>query len=76
MRSSHHCFAVSIANRKVIRVLGELEILEPDENSDGHYMMAQDELDLNRIALTVFEAAGDAVDEQALISHVPVDEPW
>ncbi|CAN9259054.1 unnamed protein product [Alternaria alternata] len=76
MRLSHHCFAVSIANRKVIRVLGKLEILELDENFDGHYMMAQDEFDLDRIALTFFEAAGDAVDEQALISRVPVDKPW
>jgi hypothetical protein len=76
MRLSHHCFAVSIANRKAIRVLGKLEILELDENFDGHYMMAQDELDLDRIALTVFETAGDAVDEQALISRVPVDGPW
>ncbi|CAN9277835.1 unnamed protein product [Alternaria alternata] len=76
MRLSHHCFAVSIANRKVIRVLGKLEILELDENFDGHYMMAQDEFDLDRIALTFFEAAGDAVDEQALISRIPVDKPW
>jgi small subunit ribosomal protein S19e len=75
MHSSHHCFVVSIANRKVIRVLGKLEILELDENFGGHYMMAQNEIDLDRIVLTVVEAAGDAVDEQALIGRVPWDSP-
>jgi hypothetical protein len=50
MRSSHHCFAVSIANRKVIRVLGKLEIMELNENFGGHYMMAQDAIDLDHIA--------------------------
>jgi hypothetical protein len=75
MRSSHHCFAVSIANRKVIRVLGKLEILELDENFGSHYMMAQDEIDLDCIALTVVEAASVAIDEQALIGRVPWDSP-
>ncbi|RAQ98848.1 heterokaryon incompatibility [Stemphylium lycopersici] len=75
MRSSHHCFAVSIADRKAIRVLRKLRILELDQNFGGHYMTARDQVDLGRIALTVFEAAGAAVDEQALISRVPWNMP-
>jgi hypothetical protein len=38
-------------------------------------MMAHNEIDLDRIVLTVVEAAGDAVDEQALIGRVPWDSP-
>ncbi|KAH6870815.1 hypothetical protein BKA58DRAFT_458443, partial [Alternaria rosae] len=54
-RSSHHCLAVSTADRKAIRVLGKLRILELDKNLGGHYMTAQDQLNLDRIALIVFE---------------------
>ncbi|KAF1842331.1 ribosomal protein S19e [Cucurbitaria berberidis CBS 394.84] len=58
-RPSHHHRGSGSVDRKAIQALGKLQILELDEDTGGRRITAQGQRDLDRIALTVAEAAAD-----------------
>ncbi|KAF7447095.1 40S ribosomal protein S19 protein [Pyrenophora tritici-repentis] len=59
MRPSHHYNGSGSVDRKAIQALAKLQILELDDNTGGRRITAQGQRDLDRIALTVAEAAAD-----------------
>jgi len=59
MRPSHHYRGSGSVDRKAIQALEKLQILELDEDAGGRRITAQGQRDLDRIALTVAEAAAD-----------------
>jgi small subunit ribosomal protein S19e len=59
MRPSHHYRGSGSVDRKAIQALEKLQILGLDEGTGGRRITAQGQRDLDRIALTVAEAASE-----------------